>query len=256
MVGRTPERDEPMVYRSVAAGESPSQIAPSRGLAAEMSDSSGSAPWETSPVRERTEPFGGLDAAPGEFTPAPTGTFADSRGGFDGTSPTDSSARGSGTGVPLRSGGSGSGSGSGLVHRSAAPGAAARTTNAIQRHPDGSTLSRAEMPLVSRTAAPDTGTVQRSSGGIGERLEMPLVAPAIARTASEDTEDGPPPGVVAFGRVSRAVEIDELRVNSNAEPPGTNGGAPEPNLEVLTERVWERIRRKLRIERERSRGVL
>ena len=93
------------------------------------------------------------------------------------------------------------------------------------------------MPLVTPPAAEATGAqLQRKADSAP--LDMPLVSPpSISRVgdADSDSGDGAPPGVEAFGRVSRAVTIDDVSTSSSQPE------AKEPDLDALTDRVWERI---------------
>jgi pyruvate/2-oxoglutarate dehydrogenase complex dihydrolipoamide acyltransferase (E2) component len=138
------------------------------------------------------------------------------------------------------------------VHRAAA---AASTPGATQSDADDFGPAMAEMTLVRPAAARDSSSAEQPlqrAAAHAAPLEMPLVTPAVARAVDEAGDDRPR-GVEAFGRVSREITIDEVQSSVAGQSPDK---AAEPNLDVLTERVWERIRRKLRIERERTRGVL
>jgi hypothetical protein len=92
--------------------------------------------------------------------------------------------------------------------------------------------------------------VQREFDAGHEPVEMPLVSPPPAIAREVDTAR-------VENRISREVTIDE--VHSQVDPgngnANNNAPAPEPNIDEITEKVWQRIRRKLRIERERSRGI-
>jgi hypothetical protein len=111
------------------------------------------------------------------------------------------------------------------------------------------------MPFASARSGPGTDSVQRDFDRSGpSRVEMPLVSPpSIARQVSET--------LAQRADIARAVEINELNVRSTVD--SNSSGAQEssaspasPDLDDLTEKVWQRIRRKLRIERERSRGIV
>jgi hypothetical protein len=86
---------------------------------------------------------------------------------------------------------------------------------------------------------------------------MPLAAPATvlaSRTSDDDFAQRLPGGGETYGQVSRAVTVDELQTSPT--PADAAGPMSNDQVDALTDRVWERIRRKLRIERERSKGIV
>lgn len=230
------EPDAPLVYRSVAAGEPLRGAFDSGATVVARSDlDTRGIGFASQPLTDAQEPagFSQIAAASSSFGRTPTRTLAAGNAGGEARS------RAAGTGSPASAG---------LVHRAVA---APSTPSALLRDADGFDPAMPELPLVTPPAPRDSGSgeqaVQRTAAHAAP-LEMPLVAPAVARAADEAGDDRPR-GVEAFGRVSREVTVDEVQTTAPTQP-------AEPNLDVLTERVWERIRRKLRIERERTRGVL
>jgi hypothetical protein len=106
------------------------------------------------------------------------------------------------------------------------------------------------LPFARPRVGPGSNSVQREFDAGHEPVEMPLVSPPPAIAREVDT------AWVEY-RISREVTIDEVhsQVDPGNDNANNNAPAPEPNIDEITEKVWQRIRRKLRIERERSRGI-
>jgi hypothetical protein len=104
-------------------------------------------------------------------------------------------------------------------------------------------------------AASAATAVQRTAstaGGSPPGPSFPLVTPGGANAAARpgtiqrEITDAPE----AIAQVS-----NEQSTNTNSEG-SENIDLDKINIDELSERVWSRIRRKLRIERERSRGIV
>jgi hypothetical protein len=112
------------------------------------------------------------------------------------------------------------------------------------------TPSRLEQRQSPRSGNPGSNesTIHRSSAGDATGTSLPLVQPLIP------DQTGASPAAI-----QREVTTDEVTAQvSAAEAPGSTDPDLLQKLDVdeLTERVWSRIRRKLRVERERSRGIV
>ncbi|MEO9255391.1 MAG: hypothetical protein ABI305_07630, partial [Tepidiformaceae bacterium] len=114
--------------------------------------------------------------------------------------------------------------------------------------------SNASMPFASPMVGPGTSATQREFDPLEsgrEPVAMPLVTPPpIARQVDDSA---------SHTTLAREVNINEMQVNNAPSGTGSgqhdSGAAVEPDIDELTEKVWQRIRRKLRIERERTRGI-
>ncbi|MGE5595945.1 MAG: hypothetical protein ACM3S1_07920 [Hyphomicrobiales bacterium] len=154
----------------------------------------------------------------------------------------------------------GTGSSSGEIQRVlATPGPAPRTQAASSGFSPAAEYSRPlETPVVRRSPdgagnTSDTTTIARvvdapgPSGSPQSPADMPLVSPAtvVQRQADEVISRLPP--ISAVGSIVSATSNKSPEEDKNNEKAAVD-------IDKVTEEVWQNIRRRLRVERERLRG--
>jgi hypothetical protein len=116
------------------------------------------------------------------------------------------------------------------------------------------TVARPEA-AASTNAASAIGALQRAAAAAGDaspEVSFPLLAVGAAGGAAQ-------PGTVqrVIGENEAIAQVSDQQTTNNSNDEQTEKiELSKLDLDELSERVWSRIRRKLRIERERSRGIV
>ena len=233
-----PTANAPLVYRSVDAASINREAEGERGAAAPASVSTASS---SPPDHASTSLFQA-------FRHAALGDAVSASAAFDGASPAAGSpVFGGDAEMPLQR----SAEATGPVHLDdSQPGAPAWVM------PE---LPLAGIPRTTGTASmltSATGGLQRSASPGTLAADLPFVAAAAGAAAPQAAiQREPEAHHEAIARV-----VDEP--TTSGSPTTSDSKAPEKldlsqlDIDELSERVWSRIRRKLRIERERSRGIV